>query len=55
MFCYHRALDLRPNYVRVWVNLAFAYSYKGEYEDAARLYLSALTINPHAKHIWGYL
>jgi peroxin-5 len=25
---YHRALDIRPNYVRVWVNLGIAYAYK---------------------------
>jgi peroxin-5 len=46
MFCYHRALDLRPKYVRVWVNLGIAYAHKGEYHEAARLYLSALALNP---------
>jgi len=28
---YHRALDIRPNYVRVWVNLGIAHSFKGLY------------------------
>lgn len=46
MFCYHRALDLRPNFVRVWVNLGIAHAYKGDYQEAARLYLSALRLNP---------
>jgi len=25
---YHKALDLKPNYVRVWVNLGIAHSFK---------------------------
>lgn len=25
---YHKALDLKPNYVRVWVNLGIAHAYK---------------------------
>lgn len=25
---YHRALDIRPNYVRVWVNLGIAHAFK---------------------------
>ena len=25
---YHQALDLKPNYVRVWVNLGIAHAYK---------------------------
>ena len=28
MECYHKALDIKPNYVRVWVNLGIAYAYK---------------------------
>jgi peroxin-5 len=52
---YHKALDIRPNYVRVWVNLGIAHGFKGEYEDAARFYLNALSFRPDAKHIWSYL
>jgi len=28
---YHKALDIRPNYVRVWVNLGIAHAFKGQY------------------------
>lgn len=52
---YHRALDIRPNYVRVWVNLGIAYAYKSEYNEAASFYLNALSFRPDAKHIWTYL
>lgn len=52
---YHRALDLKPNYVRVWVNLGIAYAYKNQYKEAARFYLNALSFNPRADHLWNYL
>jgi peroxin-5 len=26
--CYHKALDIKPNYVRVWVNLGIALSFR---------------------------
>lgn len=29
---YHMALNVRPNYVRVWVNLGIAHGFKGNYE-----------------------
>lgn len=29
---YHNALDIRPNYVRVWVNLGIAHGFKGNYD-----------------------
>lgn len=29
--CYHRALEIKPNYVRVWVNLGIAHGYKSLY------------------------
>lgn len=31
MEVYHRALSIKPNYVRVWVNLGIAHAYKGDY------------------------
>lgn len=52
---YHMALSVRPNYVRVWVNLGIAHGFKGDYEEAARFYLNALSFRPDAKHIWSYL
>ncbi len=52
---YHRALEIKPNCVRVWVNLAIAHSWLGDYEEASRNYLNALSFNPNAKHIWSYL
>jgi peroxin-5 len=53
--CYHKALDIKPNYVRVWVNLGIAHGFKSLYEEAARFYLNALSFRPDAKHIWAYL
>lgn len=29
--CYHKALEIRPNYVRAWVNLGIAHGFKGLY------------------------
>jgi peroxin-5 len=52
---YHKALDIRPNYVRVWVNLGIAHAFKGMYHEAARFYLNALSFRPDAKHVWSYL
>lgn len=52
---YHNALDIRPNYVRVWSNLGIAHGFKGDYDEAARFYLNALSFRPDAKHIWSYL
>lgn len=52
---YHHALAIRPNYVRVWVNLGIAHGFKGDYEEAARFYLNSLSFRPDAKHIWSYL
>lgn len=52
---YHRALDIRPNYVRVWVNIGIAHSFKNLYEEATNFYLNALSFRPDAKHIWSYL
>lgn len=49
------ALDIRPNYVRVWVNLGIAHAFKGDYDEAARFYLNALSLRPDAKHVWSYL
>ena len=49
------ALNVKPNYVRVWVNLGIAHGFKGDYEEAARFYLNALSFRPDAKHIWSYL
>ncbi len=52
---YHRALDIRPNYVRVWVNLGITHAFKGEQKEAARFYLNSLSFRPDAKHVWSYL
>ncbi len=55
MQAYHKALDLKPNYVRVWVNLGIAHAYKSNYMDASKFYLNALSFNPSAEHLWNYL
>ena len=57
---YHKALDLKPSYVRAWVNLGIAYgnivsTTQRDYDRAARFYLCALALNPEAQHVWSYL
>lgn len=48
-------MDLKPNYVKTWVNLGIAVAHKQDYLDAARLYWNALSINPGATHLWAYI
>ncbi len=55
MAAYHHALDLHPNYPRVWVNLGITFDNKGDHKKAAEYFLSALSLNPDGMHIWGYL
>jgi len=52
---YERALRLRPNYPRAWSNLGIAHLNLKEHAEAARLYLSALSLNPKATHLWNYI
>lgn len=51
---YQKALEIKPNYVRAWSNLGLLYNQEGNFEDAARMLLNALSLNPKAKHIWEY-
>ena len=39
----------------MWVNLGVTYDNKSDYTKAAQYFLSAVSLNPNAKHIWGYL
>ena len=52
---YHKALELHPNYPRVWVNLGVTYQDMGDYKKSAQCFLSALSLNPKAVHLWRYL
>lgn len=52
---YHRALELKPRYARGFLNLGISHSNLGSYSDAARAYVSALSLNPDATHIYSYL
>jgi len=45
---YAQALQLRPGYVRGWLNLGVAYANMGSLEEAVRSYLQALRLNPTA-------
>nr|AZL94394.1 peroxisomal biogenesis factor 5 [Nephromyces sp. MMRI] len=46
---------MRPNYPRAWTNLGVAHSNLGHYHDALRFYLTALSLNPEAVHLWFYV
>eukprot|EP01094_Clydonella_sp_ATCC50884_P010888 TRINITY_DN20707_c0_g1_i1.p1 TRINITY_DN20707_c0_g1~~TRINITY_DN20707_c0_g1_i1.p1 ORF type:complete len:451 (-),score=113.27 TRINITY_DN20707_c0_g1_i1:448-1683(-) len=52
---YRKALELKPNYVRAWVNMGISYANQGLYDLASKYYLKALSMNPTATHIWSYL
>ena len=54
MGAYKQALDLRPNYVRTLVNIGLAHNNKFDYLEGAQYFLTALCLNPQAKHIWNY-
>lgn len=49
------ALQLRPAFVRALANLAISYANQGLHEDAIRTYLTTLSHNPEASHVWSYL
>lgn len=53
--CYHKALEIRPDFVRTWGNLGLAYGNIKDYENCARFYLCALSLNPKAHHLYNYL
>ena len=42
VYAYRRALELKPNYVRAWVNMGISYVNQGKYPTAAKYYLRAL-------------
>jgi tetratricopeptide (TPR) repeat protein len=52
---YQAAVDLRPGFIRIWVNLGTSFKKLQFYEDAIRAYLHALTLNSAPNHIWHYL
>ena len=52
---YHKALEIKPNFVRARANLGIAYANQGMHEEAAQAYLTTLVRNPNAEHIWSYL
>ncbi|CAM8984924.1 unnamed protein product [Rhodiola kirilowii] len=55
LFVGEQALDLKPNYVRAWVNMGIGYANQGSYEESIRYYVRALAMNPKADNAWQYL
>jgi len=51
---YFRALDKKPSYTRARSNLGISYMSVGDYPEAAKCFLGALTIN-NAPHLWDNL
>ncbi|KAI9922560.1 hypothetical protein PsorP6_000097 [Peronosclerospora sorghi] len=49
------ALELKPRYARGWLNLGISHANLGNYEEATKCYLQALSLNSRADHIWSYL
>ncbi|RQM11590.1 hypothetical protein DD237_008429 [Peronospora effusa] len=49
------ALELKPRYARGWLNLGISHANLGNYEEATKCYLQALSLNNRADHIWSYL
>lgn len=50
-----RALEIKPAYTRACSNLGISFTGLGEYGEAAKAFLSALALNPDAKHQWDHL
>ena len=48
-------MEVRPKYARGWLNLGVSHANSGQYHEAARCYLQALSLNSDALHIWSYL
>lgn len=55
VFWYHRALEIKPRYARGWLNLGISHANLGNYQEATKCYLQALSLNDRADHIWSYL
>jgi tetratricopeptide (TPR) repeat protein len=53
--CYFKALDLKPNYVRGWANLAINFNINQDYPKASLFFLNSIALNPKARHLWSYL
>ena len=45
MKVFYKTLELKPNYIRAWVNLGLIYNKIKNYEDGARMFLNALSLN----------
>lgn len=41
--------------MRAWTNMGISFANVGDYDRSARFYLRALSLNPGAAHVWGYL
>ena len=52
---YHKALEVKPNYVRSWTNLAINYHSMEKLDTSVSFLLNALALNPEARHLWSYL
>ena len=44
---------MKPDFVRTWGNLGLAYANIKDYENSARFYLCALSLNPNAYHLYN--
>lgn len=52
---YQKALDIKPNYMRGWANLGISYANLGDYMNSLKYYVRALSLNPKAESVWGFL
>ena len=55
VLAYRKALEMKPNYVRAWVNMGISYANQNMYDLAAKYYLKALSLHNKPNHIWSYL
>ena len=46
---YEKALQLRPNYARGWLNLGISHANGGNNLEAAKTYIHALELSPEAR------
>lgn len=56
VFAYRHALELKPNYVRAWVNMGISYANQNKHLTAAKYYAKALRYDIAARvSIYGNL
>ena len=52
---YKKSLEIRPRFVRGWLNMGIAHANQNDYSTALKYYMHALELNQNANHIYNYM